>query len=188
MHLVVNFQNRVQILYLIQSLTAHYWDIKNQNKREKKLRSRGTELDRCRCHFLIMLGFTRLPYGLAADCLHHHPTPEVCTEEPLLLATFATVVCHVCTLPHMGILLRPFFFPAMAIASTDKHCQKKYNIQPRTSSCTTVASPQSAQCLNAQSDTPVFHLPLFLSVFPSFLSSSLLPSFFPLFFFFVNLN
>lgn len=135
-----------------------------------------------------MLGFTRLPYGLAADCLHHHPTPEVCTEEPLLLATFATVVCHVCTLPHMGILLRPFFFPAMAIASTDKHCQKKYNIQPRTSSCTTVASPQSAQCLNAQSDTPVFHLPLFLSVFPSFFSSSLLPSFFPLFFFFVNLN
>lgn len=125
-----------------------------------------------------MLGFTRLPYGLAADCLHHHPTPEVCTEEPLLLATFATVVCHVCTLPHMGILLRPFFFPAMAITSTDKHCQKKYNIQPRTSSCTTVASPQSAQYLNTQSDTPVFHLPLFLSVFPSFLSSSLLPSFF----------
>lgn len=73
-----------------------------------------------------MLGFTRLPYGLAADCLHHHPTPEVCTEEPLLLAVFATVVCQVCTLPHRGILLRPFFFPAMAIASTDEHCQKKY--------------------------------------------------------------
>lgn len=81
---------------------------------------------------------------------------------------------HVCTLPHMGILLRPFFFPAMAIASTDKHCQKKYNIQPRTSSCTTVASPQSAQYLNAQSDT---QCSIYLCFCLSFLPSSLPPSF-----------
>lgn len=130
-----------------------------------------------------MLGFTRLPYGLAADCLHHHPTPEVCTEEPLLLATFATVVCHVCTLPHMGILLRPFFFPAMAITSTDKHCQKKYNIQPRTSSCTTVASPQSAQYLNTVRYSSVPSTSVFVCL--SFLPFFLPPSFFLSFFFFL---